>query len=333
VLRRVSNPPNPWSSTHVEWIGEPPPLRLEVYEEDARSILSENQSPDLPFRFSVNPYRGCTHACAYCYARPTHEFLEWGAGTDFDRKIVVKRNAHELLERELPKVAGETLAFSGVTDCYQALESRYEITRRCLELCVRFRQPIGIVTKGALVQRDIDLLQRLPDVSVCLSVPFLDDDAGRALEPWVAAPSQRFVAMRALSDAGIETGLAIAPLIPGLNDSSVPELLERARDNGAKFAFLTMLRLPKSVLPVFEDRLARTCPEHASRVFSSIREVRDGKLDESAMHARMRGTGARWEIVETLFAKTCARLGLEVNPVTRVPRRPKAEQRGLFEGR
>ena len=161
--RRVSNPPNPWASTHVEWLDEPPPVELEVFEEQARSIVAANDSPDVPFRFSVNPYRGCQHACAYCYARPTHQYLGFGAGTDFDARIVVKRNAPALLRRELARkpLRGEWLAFSGVTDPYQPLEASYGLTRACLEECLAARVPVGVVTKGALVRRDADLLSRL----------------------------------------------------------------------------------------------------------------------------------------------------------------------------
>ena len=154
--RPVSNPPNPWETLHAEWLGEPPEAELQVFEEESRSIIAENESPDVGFRFSVNPYRGCFHSCAYCYARPTHQYLGWGAGTDFDRKIVAKVNAPSLLRRELSRRSwtGETIVFSGVTDCYQPLEAVYELTRRCLEVCLDFRNPVGVVTKGALVRRD-----------------------------------------------------------------------------------------------------------------------------------------------------------------------------------
>jgi len=231
--RRISNPPNPWESVHAEWLGEPPEAELEVYEEEAKSIISENDSPDVGFRFSVNPYRGCFHACAYCYSRPTHQYLGWGAGTDFDRKIVVKVNAPELLRKEMMRRSwkGETLVFSGVTDCYQPLEAVYEITRRCLEVCVEFRNPVGIVTKGALVKRDVDLLSRLAresEAMVYVSVPFADDAAGRAMEPHAGLPSQRLETIAVLSEAGIRTGVAIAPIIPGLNDSDIAPVLARA---------------------------------------------------------------------------------------------------------
>ena len=219
-MRRVSNPPNPWHTTHAEWLGEPPEAQLEIYEEKARSIISENDSPDIGFRYSVNPYRGCFHACAYCFARPTHQYLDWGAGTDFERKIVVKVNAPELLRKELSCKSwkGDTIVFSGVTDAYQPLEAVYGITRRCLEVLLEFRNPVGIVTKGALIRRDTDLLSALAREAaarVFVSIAFADDATARKLEPGVAPPSQRFEALAALSRAGVETGIAASPVIPG----------------------------------------------------------------------------------------------------------------------
>jgi DNA repair photolyase len=245
--RRVSNPPNPWRTAHVELLGAAPQVELEVFEEEARSIVAENDSPDIPFRFSVNPYRGCFHACAYCYARPTHQYLDWGAGTDFDRRIVVKTNAAELLREELARgrTGRETIAFSGVTDCYQPLEAHYGLTRACLTACAEFRQPVGIVTKGALIERDVDVLARLGErarAAVTVSIPFADDADGRAIEPFAAPSSRRFETLARLSQAGVDTGIAVAPLIPGLNDHAIPELLERARAAGAKRASMTLLR-------------------------------------------------------------------------------------------
>lgn len=237
VPRPVSNPPNPYSSTEVEWLGEAPPATLAVYEEEARSMLSENKSPDLPFRWSINPYRGCMHACAYCYARPSHQYLGWGAGTDFDRKIVVKTNAPEVLRAEFMRPAweGESIVFSGITDCYQPLEASYALTRRCLEVCLDFQNPVSITTKGALVRRDVDLLGKLAKrarATVHMSIPFPSDEMARKIEPYASRASHRFEALKALSDAGVATGIAIAPVIPGLNDTAIPELLARAHEAG-----------------------------------------------------------------------------------------------------
>ncbi len=323
--RPVANPPNPWLSTHVEYLGEPPPAALEVFEEDARSVVATNDSPDLPFNYSVNPYRGCYHGCAYCYARPTHQYLGWGAGTDFERKIVVKRNAPALLREFLarPKWTGELLAFSGVTDCYQPLEASYQLTRGCLEACVDFANPVGIITKGPLVARDVDVLSALArraSVRVTISVPFADDDMGRRIEPYVARASRRFEAMAALSAAGIRTGVSISPVIPGLNDSQIPQVLARARECGATMAFMTLLRLPAEVLPVFTDRLREAEPLRFGHVLSAIRDVRGGGLSRSDFGARMTGHGPRWQAIEQLFRTHARRLGFEADP----PRLPSA---------
>lgn len=314
----VSNPPNPWSTTHVEYLEQAPAATLQVFEEQARSIVSENDSPDLSFRFSVNPYRGCIHACAYCYARPSHQYLGWGAGTDFDRKIVVKTNAAELLEKELGRRSwqGDTIVFSGNVDCYQPLEASYALTRRCLEVCLAFRNPVSLITKGALVRRDAALLAdlaRRARARVHFSIPFADDAVARKIEPYASRSSLRFEAMRALVDAGVPTGISISPLIPGLNDSDVPELLERARACGAETAFMVPLRLPREVAPVFDERIEAAFPDRAGKIRRGIQELRRGKMNESAFGARFQGAGARWAAVERLFEVHCGRLGLNVS--------------------
>jgi len=339
--RPVSNPPNPWQSVHAEYLGEAPAAELEVFEEEARSIIAENESPDVGFRYSVNPYRGCFHACAYCYARPTHQYLGWGAGTDFDRKIVAKVNAPDLLRRELTRKSweGETIVFSGVTDCYQPTEAVYGLTRRCLEVCRDFRNPVGIVTKGALVRRDVDVLSALAreaDVTVYVSVPFADDRAARAIEPNVASPAQRIETIGLLAAAGIRTGVAVAPVIPGLTDSDIPKILSRAREAGAVKAFLTLLRLPAETLPVFEQRLAEAYPDRAARVFSNLEQMRGGRRNDSRFGSRMEGVGPRWQAIESLFEVECRRLGLnrdgEMHPRTGTFRRPAPGQGSLFDG-
>jgi DNA repair photolyase len=314
MLKPISNPPNPWESTHVEYLGEPPEAELEIFEEYPRSILAENESPDVGFRWSLNPYRGCFHACSYCYARTSHEYLGFGAGTDFDRKIVVKVNAPELLRAELSRRSwkGETIIFSGNTDCYQPLEAVYELTRRCLEVCEEFRNPVAIITKGALVRRDANLLARMSrgsSVSVSLSIPFFDDAMSRSVEPNASLPSQRFETLRLLSTAGIRTGVGVAPVIPGLNDSQITAVLERARSAGATSAFLTLVRLAGQTLPVFRERLEQAFPKRAPKVWNAIQQVRGGKLNESRFGLRMRGVGARWDAIHDLFDLECRRLG------------------------
>ena len=328
-MKHVSNPPNPWAEGHVEWLGEPPEVELSVYEESARTVLTENDSPDVPFRYSVNPYRGCFHGCAYCYARRTHEYLDFGAGTDFERKIVVKVNAPKRLRQRIldPEWAREPIMFSGVTDCYQPLEQSYEVTRGCLEVCAEIGNPVGIVTKGALVRRDADLLaeiHREAPVRVYVSIPFAEDDVGQAIEPYATVVSQRFKTLEVLSDAGIPTGVAIAPIIPGLNDSDIPEILERAADLGAKYAFNILLRLPGSVEPVFIQRLQEAFPDRADRVLSNLRQMRGGELNRTEFGERMQGEGPRWEIVESLFETHCERLGL--NQTDRAEIEPLEEQ-------
>jgi len=333
MVRPVSNPPNPWESVHAEWLGEPPEAKLEIYEEHARSIVAENDSPDVGFRFSVNPYRGCFHACSYCYARPSHQYLGFGAGTDFERKIVVKVNAPQLLRRELARRSwkGEVIVFSGNTDCYQPLEASYGLTRGCLEACAEVANPVAVITKGALVRRDADLLARMAretPVSVTLSIAFADDGVSRRLEPGTSPPSQRFETLRILSEAGIRAGISIAPIIPGLNDSDTAELLERARQAGAQFAFQTLLRLPAEVLPVFEERLGEAFPGRARKVLHAIEDVRGGKRNESAFGKRMHGVGPRWDAIEALFEAQCRRLGLNAREDWDMPsgfRRPGAQ--------
>lgn len=330
MTRRIDNPPNPWASTHVEWLGEPPQAELHVYEERSKSALSENDSPDVPFRFGVNPYRGCQHACAYCYARPGHQYMGFGAGSDFDTRIVVKTNVAECLARELGTrdVAAEWIAFSGVTDCYQPLEASYGLTRACLSVCLEHRARVGVITKSALVRRDADLLvelDRRAGARVFVSIPFADRDVARAIEPWASEPAARFETLRRLSEAGLETGVAIAPLIPGLNDSAIPEILERARDAGARHAFCVLLRLPAEVRPVFEQRLRAALPLRAERVLAALARLRPS--GSGAFGERMRGRGAHWDAVWDLFRVTCRRLGLAHTERDAEPAEPLAPPR------
>lgn len=314
--RRVENPPNPFLSEHREWLEEPPEVEVQVYEEEAASILSSNDSPDIPFRYSVNPYRGCQHACAYCYARPTHEYLGFGAGSDFDSRICVKVNAARLLVEALAKRSWrrELIAFSGVTDCYQPLEAVYRLTRGCLEACRDFRTPVGIVTKSFLVTRDIDILKALHEVArvrVYLSIPFFDDELARKVESGAPTPSRRFDAMRRLSEAGVPVGLMLAPLIPGLNDREIPAIVERAAACGAERAGVVPLRLPGSVREVFLSRLRAALPERAARVEQRIRDMRGGALSRGDFGARMSGAGDYWKAALQLFEQAAAKAGID----------------------
>lgn len=311
--RPVRNPPNPWLSSDVEWL-EPPRARLEVYEDATREILSSNDSPDIPFSHSVNPYRGCAHGCAYCYARPTHEYLGFGAGTDFDTRITVKPRAAELLRAafDRPSWKGELVAFSGVTDCYQPLEAAWRLTRACLEVCLEYRNPVSVVTKAPLVERDLDLLSALARearAGVTLSIPFLDPAVARALEPGAAAPARRLETLRRLAGAGVPCGVLLAPVIPGLNDEEIPRLLAAAREAGASSAAWLLLKLPGSARAVFEERLREALPQRAERVLHRVRETRGGALDDRRFGVRMRGTGPYARAIGDLFDAAARRLG------------------------
>lgn len=309
------NPLSPWESQHVEYLGEPPPVSLDVYEDDSKTILSKNDSPDLGFRFSVNPYRGCYHGCAYCYARPSHEYLGFGSGVDFERKIVVKRRAPELLRKALSAktFVKQTVLLSGNTDCYQPLEATYRLTRGCLEVFADAKNPVHVITKAPLIERDLDVLVRLRDlglVGVTITVPFLDARAARAMEPGVATPSRRILTIERLARAGIDVSVNIAPVIPGLSDRDVPKILEAAARAGARSAAMIMLRLPGNVKEVFEGRLRSEFPLTAEKVLARTREMRGGRLNDPRFGHRMRGEGEYAEAIERLFQTTARRLGL-----------------------
>ncbi|MEM6928681.1 MAG: radical SAM protein, partial [Myxococcota bacterium] len=241
MRNRVRNPPNRHDGLGIDWEIEPPKARLRIVEDHSAGVLTHNRSPDIDFDWSVNPYRGCTHACAYCYARRTHEDLGYGAGSDFERVIVVKPRAPELLAEALAKPGwkGERIAFSGVTDCYQPLERRYTLTRRCLEVCMRVRNPVTIVTRSPLVLRDLDLLAALNEVravGVTISVPLTNRVQRAALEPGAPPVDARFEAIARLAEAGLPVGISIGPVIAGLNDRDIPRTLQRAREAGAGWA-------------------------------------------------------------------------------------------------
>ncbi len=314
-MRPVCNPPNPWLSSHVEYLGEIPEAKLEIYEDHTREILAHNDSPDVGFSWSVNPYRGCGQACAYCYARPTHEYLGLGAGTDFERKITVKPDAPKLLRQafEKPSWKGELIVFSGVTDCYQPLEASYRLTRGCLEVCAEYRNPVGIITKAPLIERDLDLLRELREragVSVTVSIPIWNKEHARALEPFVATPQTRMRTIERLAAAGIDVGVNIAPVIPGLSDEDIPRILEAAHAAGARRAGFVFLRLPGSVAQVFEERLRAALPLRAERILHRVREIRGGKLYDSRWSIRQRGQGIYAEAARALFQSTVRRLGM-----------------------
>jgi DNA repair photolyase len=330
VPRKRNNPPNRFEEAYMEWLDEPPPADLRVHEERCQQALSENRSPDVGFRWSVNPYRGCFHACAYCYARPTHPYLGFGAGTDFDRQIVVKLNVAERLREQLGRRSwkNELIAFSGNTDCYQPIEAHYGLTRACLKVCADFANPVAIITKGKLIRRDLDVLQSLHERAGCrvaVSIPFAKDEQARAIEPFASPPSKRFETLRCLSEAGLPTTVAVAPVIPGLNDEQIPEILARARDAGATSAFKIMLRLPLEVKPIFEERLAEAFPLRHRKVMNAVHELRGGRPYQSRFGSRMVGQGPRWAAVEQLFQTQCARLGLKQTDDSMSAKNPKPQ--------
>jgi DNA repair photolyase len=337
-MRTVMNPPNPFESQHRDLLEPAPHVALQMFEDSPREILSRNDSPDLPFRWSLNPYRGCFHACAYCYARPTHEYWGFGAGTDFESKIIVKREAAALLRRtfEKPSWKGELILFSGNTDCYQPLEASLELTRSCLEVCAEYRNPVGIITKGALVLRDVDLLRRLQQeasVHVYFSIPFSDDEVARKVEPQAPSSRKRFEAMATLASAGIPTGISLSPIIPGLNDEDLPDLLARAKEAGAVEAMATLLRLSGSVEPVFMEQMAAAFPDRIAKIMNRIRGVRGGAISRGAFFERHQGTGPYWAMIEQLFEVSRRKAGLSVLRADAIPttfRRPGNEQTSLF---
>jgi DNA repair photolyase len=330
-LLPVANPPNPWALTEVDYLDAPDPddprrpfaphQRLQVFEDHTRQILSRNDSPDVGFTWSINPYRGCFHACAYCYARPTHEFLSFGAGTDFDRKIVMKPAAASLLRATLdnPSWNGDVIVFSGVTDCYQPLEATYRLTRQCLDVCVEYKQPVGIITKSPLVERDVAVLAALGEatggrVHVTISVPFWSEEKARSIEPYVATPERRLRTIERLAQAGIDVGVNFAPVIPGLNEDDMAPVLEGARNAGATYASFVLLRLPGAVATVFEERLRAALPLRADKVMHRIRETRGGKLNDARFDVRGRGEGVYAEAFAALFRSTAGRLGFALAP-------------------
>ena len=340
------NPPNRFLPTRTEADpdfvdlgedGDPvrPHTPTEFLPDRSRSVVTENDSPDIPFRYSLNPYRGCEHGCAYCYARPTHEYLGYSAGLDFETKIFVKEDAPELFRDFLARGRWrpEPITLSGVTDCYQPAERRFRLTRRCLEVAAEARQPVGIITKNALVLRDLDLLRDLAAdnlVRVTLSVTTLDAGLARSLEPRTSAPAARLRAVRELSAAGVPAGILVAPTIPGLNDSEIPAILAAAKEAGARGAGWQMLRLPLTVAPVFLEWLRRERPDALRRIEGRIRDVRGGKLNNAAFGERMRGTGELARQIGDLFRLFARRHGLDgpTAPLDCTKFRPPADRRG-----
>ena len=315
------NPANRFESLHYEledWC-EPEtdarPIRTQFFRDDSQSIISYNNSPDVGFDASLNPYRGCEHGCAYCYARPTHEYLGFSAGIDFESRILDKQKAAELLGAELakPSWTPQNLALSGVTDAYQPIERKLQITRSCLRVLVEFRNPVIVVTKNHLVTRDSDYLGELARFNasaVTLSITTLDPKLARLLEPRASRPSHRLDAIAKLHEASIPVGVNIAPIIPGINEHEIPSITATAAKAGAQFASYTIVRLPLTVAPIFVAWLENHFPERKEKVLSRIRSIRNGKLNNADFGARMCGDGPMAEEIRQMFHVSCRRAGL-----------------------
>ncbi len=319
----ASDPPNrfeqlcyePEPPEAIDPGAEPVSPRTQFLRDPARRVIARNESPDVGFDASLNPYRGCEHGCIYCYARPTHEYLGFSAGLDFETKILVKEDAPELLARELsaPGWTPQVLALSGVTDPYQPIERRLRLTRRCLEVLEAYRNPVLVITKNRLVARDADLLAELARhdaVAVFLSVTTLDPELHRVMEPRTASPALRLAAVQTLARAGVPTGVLLGPLIPGLTDHEIPKILAAGAAAGARFARRTLLRLPHAVAPLFVDWLERHFPERKNKVLNRIRELRGGRLNDPRFGHRMHGQGVHAEQIRRLFDLACRRHGL-----------------------
>ena len=300
-----------------ETLGDLDTFKTNVQVEFARSVIARNDSPDISFDQSINPYRGCEHGCSYCYARPSHAFLGHSPGLDFETQLYAKANAAELLEQEFSRkgYVAKTIALGAVTDAYQPIERTYQISRRILEVMERYGHPVGIVTKSALVVRDIDILARLAErqlVKVAISVTSLDRTVARKMEPRAATPERRLQAMQQLSEAGIPTSVMVAPIIPGLNDHEVERILTAARDNGADSAGYVLLRLPLELKQLFREWLMTEFPDRANKVINLLRSMHGGKDYVAEFGLRQRGSGPFADLIASRFRKAIARNNLNV---------------------
>jgi DNA repair photolyase len=339
-----ANPKNRFEALEIEAALDPSTeapeerhLPTQLLVDSSRSIIARNDSPDVGFETSVNPYRGCEHGCIYCFARPFHEYLGFSAGLDFETRILVKPQAPELLRRELmsPSWEPQLVMLSGVTDCYQPAERRLEITRRCLAVLAELRNPAGVITKNRLVTRDIDLLGELARhqaVAVTLSITTLDPEVARRMEPRASSPRDRLAAVSELAAAGIPVGVNVAPIIPALTDHELPAILAAAKEAGAHWAKYLLVRLPFAVKDLFQEWLAEHFPERKEKVLARLRDLRGGKLNDPRFGERHRGQGPFADQLRMMYETTCRRLDLPTDwPAlsTAAFRRP-GEQLGLF---
>jgi DNA repair photolyase len=324
------------------WQGleELPPFKTTVTVDTTRKIITHNDSPDLSFDRSINPYRGCEHGCVYCFARPTHAYLGLSPGLDFESKLFMKPNAPELLERELsaPGYTPKTIAIGTNTDPYQPIERRYQIMRRILEVLDRAGHPVGIVTKSALVLRDLDILTRMAKrdlVKVAMSVTTLDPKLARAMEPRAATPPRRLGALRELIKAGVPASALVAPVIPAINDAEIERILEAIAETGVRHAGYVLLRLPLEIKDLFREWLMENFPDRYRHVINLIRQTRGGKDYDSTWGKRMTGSGPIAWMIGRRFEVACERLGFNLTSLKTttqhfVPPRPPSEQLALF---
>ncbi|HTD68743.1 MAG TPA: PA0069 family radical SAM protein [Candidatus Limnocylindria bacterium] len=339
----AQNPTNRFEKIHLEqdedWNAEEDAApRTQFFRDTTQTFITQNNSPDVGFETSINPYRGCEHGCIYCFARPTHEYLGFSAGLDFESRIMVKENGPELLRKELSarKWKPQTIVMSGVTDCYQPIERKLKITRRCLEVLAEFRNPVAIITKNHLVTRDIDFLGELARHNaavVNVSITTLDATLTPRLEPRASLPNYRLAAVRELTQAGVPVNVMVAPVIPCITDHEMPRILEAAAEAGAVSAGYVPVRLPWAVAPLFENWVARHFPDRKEKVLNRIREMRGGKLNDPNFGSRMRGEGIFAEQIHKMFEVACRRAGLPKRHVelsTSAFRVPDGPQLSLF---
>ncbi len=315
------NPPNRFEQVHLEPLDievlddEHRPVPTTFFKDSSKTILAKNDSPDLPFTYSINPYRGCEHGCIYCYARPSHEYLGFSAGIDFETKIMVKLDAPELLEETFKKRSWkpQMISFSSNTDCYQPVERKLQLTRRCLEVFLKYGNPVGLITKNALIQRDIDIIKELASLNlvfVIVSITSLDVKLIQQMEPRTSIPSKRLETIQALASKGIPVCVNIAPIIPGLTDEEVPSILKASAECGAKFAGYTIVRLSGAIRPLFLDWLTREMPDRAGKIINRIKDTRNGELNDTRWGKRMSGEGEIAKTINQLFKLHCKKYGL-----------------------
>jgi DNA repair photolyase len=339
------NPANRFETLHIEpdeyLIDEEQSERkvpTQFLVDNSKSVLARNESPDIPFRYSINPYRGCEHGCIYCYARPSHEYLGFSSGLDFETRIMVKKNAAGLLRKQFTSRTWEpqVVCLSGNTDCYQPVERSLKITRSLLEVFRDYRNPVSIVTKNYLVTRDIDILKELADrnlTAVMVSITSLATGLSKIMEPRTSAPHRRLEAIELLAKNNIPVGVNVAPVIPGLNDDEIPAILQKSKDAGAMFAGYIMLRLPRQVKDLFIEWIHREYPLKANKVINRIKQVRDGEMSCSVFGERLKGTGSIAKNIEQLFRLSCRKFSLHTSKLdldTTQFRRYDEKQSDLF---